>query len=108
MAYDIGLPEPPAVDPDLLRRIMPMPVLRPQPEATPDGHWEGRIKGASGSARRADFTVRAALVFSGAEVHGTGKSPEFPYNEPGCRDFEVTGQVCADKVSIEILFAGGY
>ncbi len=108
MPYDIGAPQDPASDPDLMRRIMPKPVLRPEPAAVPGDEWEGRLKGASGPARKVDFGVRAMLSFTGGEVTGAGRSPEFPYNEPDCRGFAVAGSFSGSAVSIELCFESGF
>ena len=104
MPYDIGAPQAPTPDPDLMRWIMPKAVLRPEPAAIPEGEWEGRFKGATGPARKVDFGVRAMLSFTRGEVNGTGRSPEFPYNEPDCRSFTVTGSFSGGATSIEICF----
>jgi hypothetical protein len=107
MPYDIGAPDK-APDPELVARIMPKPVHRPKPKQ--DKHrWEGRLKGETGSAAKADFHIIAELCFCGGEVTGKGCSPEFPYSAvKEQRTFAVSGSEAAGHVMIEVRFDYGY
>jgi hypothetical protein len=108
MPYDIGAPHDAAPDPELIARIMPNPVLRPKPKEEKH-RWEGKLKGETGSARKADFHIIAELCFCGAEVSGKGCSPEFPYSAAKeQRTFAISGSETARHVTIEVRFDSGY
>lgn len=108
MAYDIGRPDGP-LDPGLLKTLFPKLTTKADPGIDPEGYWEGRIKGATGSARLADFTIRTSLIFAGGDVYGRGHSPEFPYaNNPDQRTFRITGANGGNAVRLELLFDVGF
>jgi len=108
MPYDIGAPLDVALDPDLRARVNSKPVNRPKPKE--ERHrWEGRLKGESGSARKADIHVIAELCFRGGKITGQGCSPEFPYTaSDGQRTFEVSGSEAGGRVTFEVRFDHGY
>ncbi|HEV7692052.1 MAG TPA: hypothetical protein VGO52_14545 [Hyphomonadaceae bacterium] len=108
MPYDIGALHDAALDPAILARVMPKPVTRPKPKE--DKHrWEGRLKGETGSARKADFHIIAQLCFCGGAVSGKGSSPEFPYSaNEDQRTFAVSGSEAEGRVAIEVRFDHGY
>jgi hypothetical protein len=82
-----------------------MPKLDPLPLAEPDSHWEGRLRGATGSARRANFSVAMRFGLRGGMISGAGSSAEFPYDVgPAQRTFTVTGQRSGATVLIDIWF----
>src|SRR5689334_4165248 len=107
MPYDIGAPDE-APDPELVARIMPKPVLRPKLKEEKH-RWEGRLKGETGSARKADFHIIAVLCFCGGSVSGKGASPEFPYSASvDQRTFTASGSEAGEHVTIEVGFDYGY
>ena len=107
MPYDAAAPDQ-APDPELVARIMPKPVHRPKPKDEKH-HWEGKLKGETGSARKADFHVIAELCFCGGNVSGKGSSPEFPYSaKKDQRTFAISGAEASGHVIIELRFDHGY
>src|SRR5262245_31073330 len=108
MPYDNGASHDAAPDPELVARIMPKPVLRPKPKEEKH-RWEGKLKGETGSAAKADFRVIAELLFRGGEVSGKGCSPEFPYSEAKeNRTFAISGAEASGHVLVEVCFDFGY
>ena len=82
-----------------------MPQLDPLPAAEPDSHWEGRLRGATGSAARANFDVAMRFGLRGGMITGAGRSAVFPYDAPeDKRTFSVTGQRSGATMMIDIWF----
>ena len=85
------------------------PLLMPAPRPAPDHEWQGRMRGLSGSARRADIDLRIRLRLGRSALAGEGCALGFPYNASDAqRAFAVDGPREGQTVRFEIVFGTAF
>lgn len=83
------------------------PALDPETYAQyePPTRWEGHVKGATGSARQADFGLVVTLGFAAGLIVGDGRSPDFPRDGgDAARAVHISGTRTGDHVSFDLCF----
>jgi hypothetical protein len=74
-------------------------------QSFPPHQWEGRVKGETGSARNADFTIVTTMAIGAGLLEAEGRSAEFPYDSEAQRGFTLSGARNGDQITFEMVFS---